>query len=97
MKKIRSVAIVHGPLVAAILGSACYAVTVFLGPLLFLNIFEKTELFPLLIVIASEIGFLVSIFYLLKNPSKERALKTIRQVNLWMFLILIGSIMAASL
>ncbi|MBO3754993.1 MAG: hypothetical protein FGF53_09005 [Candidatus Brockarchaeota archaeon] len=97
LKKIRSVAIIHGPLVAAILGSACYAVTVFLGPLLFLNIFEKTEPFPLVIVIASEIGFLVSIFYLLKNPSKERALKTIRQVNLWMFLILIGSIMAASL
>ncbi|MBO3841197.1 MAG: UbiA family prenyltransferase [Candidatus Brockarchaeota archaeon] len=97
LKKIRSVAIVHCPLVAAILGSACYAVTVFLGPLFFLKIFEKTEPFPLVTVIASEIGFLVSIFYLLKNPSKERALKTIRQVNLWMFLILIGSIMAASL
>ncbi|MCX8183709.1 MAG: UbiA family prenyltransferase [Crenarchaeota archaeon] len=97
LKKIRSVAIVHGPLVAAVLGSACYAVTVFLGPLLFLNIFEKIEPLLLIIVLAPEIGFLVSTFYLLKNPTKDRALKTIRQVNLWMFLILIGSIIAASL
>ncbi|MEM2929801.1 MAG: hypothetical protein QW797_02935 [Thermoproteota archaeon] len=55
--------------------------------------FEKTEPFLLIIVIALEIGFLVSIFYLLRDPAKEKALKTIRQVNLWMFLILIGSIM----
>ncbi|MEM2998799.1 MAG: UbiA family prenyltransferase [Thermoproteota archaeon] len=95
VKKIRSVAIVHGPLVAAVLGSACYAVTVFLGPLLFLNMFGENRAFPIMIIIASEIGFLISIFYLLRDPSKERALKTIRQVNLWMFLILIGSIMAA--
>ncbi|MEM3660190.1 MAG: hypothetical protein QXU11_07230 [Thermoproteota archaeon] len=59
--------------------------------------FGKNRAFPIMIIIASEIGFLISIFYLLRDPTKERVLKTVRQVNLWMFLILIGSIMATSL
>jgi 4-hydroxybenzoate polyprenyltransferase len=87
LKKVRSVAIVHGPLFAAVLGSACYAVTIFLGPLLFLKMFGKLEPLLLVVVMASEIGFFTTIFYLLKDPAKDRALKTIRQVNLWMALI----------
>ena len=95
LKGVRSVALVHGSRFAAILGSFCCGVTIFLGPILFLYPFENAG-FPYLIVLFPEVGFLFSIFFLLKEPTRERALKFIKQVNLWTVMILVALILLAS-
>jgi len=95
LKGIRSVALVHGPHFAAILGSLCCGITIFLGPILFFYP-SKTASFQYLIVLFPEVGFLFSIFSLLKEPTKDRAAKFIKQVNLWTAMILVAIILTIS-
>lgn len=95
LKGIGSVALVHGPRFAAILGSLCCGITIFLGPILFLYPFKNAS-FPYLIVLFPEVGFLLSIFFLLKEPTRERASRFIKQVNLWTAMILVAIILTIS-
>jgi geranylgeranylglycerol-phosphate geranylgeranyltransferase len=92
LKGIRSVALVHGPRFAAILGSLCCGITIFLSPILFLYPFNNAS-FQYLIVLFPEVGFL---FSLLKESTKDRAAKFIKQVNLWTTMILIAIILTIS-
>ncbi|MCX8189521.1 MAG: UbiA family prenyltransferase [Nitrososphaeria archaeon] len=89
VKKVRSVAIIYGPKAAAILASVCYLITVFLGPMVFLYLFNKLDMLRASFVLASEIGFFYSIFFLIKYPSKERAMMTVKQINLWTIIVLV--------
>ncbi|MEM1986691.1 MAG: UbiA family prenyltransferase [Nitrososphaeria archaeon] len=89
VKGVRSIAILYGSRTAAIVASACYFITVFFGPIMFLHLSNKLDFIRTSFVIASEIGFFYSIFFLLKDPSKDRALKTVKQVNFWTIVVLV--------
>ena len=95
LKGIRSVALVHGPSFAAILGSLCCGITIFSGPILFFYPFNNAR-FQYLIVLFPEVGFLFSIFSLLKEPTKDRAAKFTKQVNIWTTIILVAIILTIS-
>uniref|UniRef100_A0A7C3FBY1 Digeranylgeranylglyceryl phosphate synthase n=1 Tax=Candidatus Methanomethylicus mesodigestus TaxID=1867258 RepID=A0A7C3FBY1_9CREN len=95
LKGIRSVALVNGPRFAAILGSLCCGITIFLGPMIFFYL-SKNPSFHYLIVLFPEVGFLFSIFYLLKEPTKNGAAKFIKQVNFWTAMILVAIILTIS-
>lgn len=88
VKGVRSVAIVNGPRSAALFASACYSITALFGPIIFLYLFNKLDILRTLFVLTSEVGFFFSIIYLLREPTRDRALKTVRQVNLWMIMVL---------
>jgi len=88
VKGVRSVATVNGPRSAALFASACYSITALFGPIIFLYLFNKLDILRTLFVLTSEVGFFFSIIYLLREPTKDRALKTVRQVNLWMIMVL---------
>lgn len=96
IKKLRSVAIIRGPRFAAFLGSICYVLTAVLGPITFLHISGKFEIsiLKLLIILVPEAGFILSISSLLRKPSNEKVAETINQVNVWMLLVLVVSIIA---
>ncbi|MEM3403144.1 MAG: UbiA family prenyltransferase [Nitrososphaeria archaeon] len=78
VKSVRSVAIINGPHTAALLASVFYSITALFGPIIFLYLFNKLDVLRTLVVLISEGGFFFSIIYLLMEPTRDRALKTVK-------------------
>ncbi len=85
---VRSVAILYGPRFAAVLGSSICASGLIIGPILFLYPFRDIEPIFYMILIP-EVGALFSIYHFLKRPTKEGAMRFIKQINIWTAMILL--------
>ncbi len=84
----KSVALLLGAKKAAILASIFYCLTTITGPMFYhsLNISNPIIIIP---TILGEIGFVLSAYKLLRNPSQKGALQVNGQINMWMILLLV--------
>jgi geranylgeranylglycerol-phosphate geranylgeranyltransferase len=88
VKKVQSIALVHGSHQAARLAAIFYLLTSIIGPVFFqtLEVSQPILLIPTLI---AESGFVYSALILIKTPSREQALKVNTQINIWMMMLLL--------
>jgi geranylgeranylglycerol-phosphate geranylgeranyltransferase len=87
-KGIRTMALSYGPKSAALTAALFYIVAVLITPLPY--VFGYLGLYYSLIVLVVDAGFFYSSFYIVKNQSKESALKVKKQALLWMLLALMA-------
>lgn len=93
VRKVSTVAFKYGPKAAAQLSSAFYLFAVSLSPLPWFLSLVSWLYIPLVAVV--DLGFVTSAFILLKNYSKENALKVKRIVLVWMLLGLLSFVVGA--
>jgi len=87
-KKIRTMALVYGPKMAARAAALFYITAVLITPLPYM--FGNLGLYYALIVLVVDVGFLYSSFFVLRDQGKEAALKVKTQAILWMILALLA-------
>ena len=87
-KNVKSVVLLFGKKKAAILASIFYCLTTITGPMFYhsLNISKPFIILP---TILGEIGFILSAYKLLRNPSRKVALQVNDQINIWMIILLV--------
>jgi len=93
VRNVSTVALKHSPRAAAQLSAALYIAAVGLSPLPWLLNLVSWPYIPLVII--ADIGLVASAFILLKDYSKENALKVKRMVLLWMLLGLLSFVAGA--
>lgn len=93
VRKISTIALKYGPKAAAQLSSAFYLFAVFLSPLPWFLGLVSWLYIPSVAVV--DLGFVASVFILLKDYSKENALKVKRMVLVWMLLGLLSFVVGA--
>jgi geranylgeranylglycerol-phosphate geranylgeranyltransferase len=93
VRNVSTVAMKHGPRKAAQLSAALYLSGVALSPMPWLLSLVSWPYIPLVVV--ADLGLVASAFILLKDYSKENALKVKRMVLLWMLLGLLSFVAGA--
>ncbi|MBM5804730.1 MAG: hypothetical protein FJZ49_01440 [Candidatus Verstraetearchaeota archaeon] len=88
LKKIRTVALVYGTKTAAWAAALFYITAVLITPLPY--IFGNLGLYYAMIVLVVDAGFVYSSFFIIRDQSKEAALKVKTQAMLWMILALLA-------
>ncbi|MEM1583166.1 MAG: UbiA family prenyltransferase [Nitrososphaerota archaeon] len=94
VRHINSIARTKGLRRAAVIGSALYILAVLVSPAPY--VFGCVSEYYLPIVLAADIGFIISARKILKNPNKENAIKVKNQTLIWMFIALLAYIIGGS-
>lgn len=88
IKGIKTIALVNGSKIAALGAATFYILPVLITPIPY--IWGKIGIFYMLIVLIVDAGFVYSSIYILRNQSKEAALKVKTQARIWMLLALVA-------
>jgi len=88
LKGIKTAALSYGPKAAALISALFYITAVLITPLPY--IFGYLGIYYLLVVLVVDAGFFYSSFYIMKNQSRESALKVKKQALFWMLLALLA-------
>ncbi|MGA2573866.1 MAG: UbiA family prenyltransferase [Candidatus Methanomethylicaceae archaeon] len=88
IKGIKTIALVNGSKTAALGAAIFYILPVLITPIPY--IWGNLSIFYLLIVLIVDAGFVYSSVYIMRNQSREAALKVKTQARIWMLLALVA-------
>jgi len=85
-ENVRSVAIIYGNKVAALVVSTFFIITAIIGPVILWFFISSSVNVYFLPIIAAEMGFIFSSIIIIRNPDRVTSLRVANQINIWMIL-----------